>query len=203
MKQTSVLAVMFVAMTVLLVMVVFSVENQPHAFKECLSCHVVSNPSGAGARQMTGPVTPLCSKCHEKTLSEGYIHPVDIRPEHVIIPADMPLSLSPAGELMCGTCHDIHSDYFTPYGTPTSIPQTTGTGKSILQDLPCQCKFIEPGAYGITGRGAFSVSVHRDRFEPRAGPHVQELCFLPRRVIRRIGDHPGRHVDTWKELYEP
>jgi predicted CXXCH cytochrome family protein len=133
MKQTSVLVVMFLAMTVLLVMVVFSVENQPHAFKDCSSCHVLSNPSGASARQMTGPVTPLCSKCHAKTLSEGYMHPVDVRPEHVMIPSDMPLSLDPSGELMCGTCHDVHSDYSTPYGTPTQFLRRQERGKAFCK----------------------------------------------------------------------
>jgi predicted CXXCH cytochrome family protein len=133
MRQSIVLAVMFVLLTALLVMVVFSVENIPHAFKECLSCHVLSNPSGAGARRMTGPITPLCGSCHEKTLTEGYMHPVDTRPVHVIVPADMPLSLSPAGELTCGTCHNIHSDYLTPYGTPTQFLRRRERGKAFCK----------------------------------------------------------------------
>ena len=76
----------FIAITLLVVMVVLSVENQPHAFRDCLSCHVSADPSGAAARRMTGPITPLCGECHRKTLSEGYLHPVDIRPERVIVP---------------------------------------------------------------------------------------------------------------------
>jgi predicted CXXCH cytochrome family protein len=116
MRQKKTLALMFF-IVVLLVIVVFSVENQPHAFRECSSCHVSENPAGAIARRMTAPITMLCGRCHEDVFSEGYMHPVDVRPTLVTVPADMPLSLS--GEITCGTCHDIHSDYFTPYGAPT------------------------------------------------------------------------------------
>ncbi len=130
MRQKTVLALIFL-ISVLLVMVVFSVENQPHAFKECSSCHVSRDPSGARARQMTGPVTLLCNTCHEKTLAEGYMHPVDVRPEHVAIPADMPLSRS--GELTCSTCHDVHADYSTPYGAPSHFLRRQEGGNAFCK----------------------------------------------------------------------
>ncbi len=130
MRQKSVLALIF-AVAVLLSLIVFSLENQPHAFKECSSCHLAAEPSGATAREMTGPVSLLCAVCHEKTLAEGYMHPVDIKPAGVIIPDDMPLSR--AGEIMCATCHDVHSDFFTPYGAPTHFLRRQEAGKAFCR----------------------------------------------------------------------
>lgn len=130
MRQKSVFA-FFIAGLLFLVLVVFSLENRPHAFKDCSSCHVFPNPSGARARELTEPVTMLCNKCHKKTFSEGYLHPVDIRPEHVNVPADMPLSAD--GEIMCGTCHDIHSEYLTPYGTPSHFLRRQEVGKAFCR----------------------------------------------------------------------
>lgn len=115
----------------LLFMVVFSMDNRPHAFKECTSCHISADLSGARARELTEPVTQLCSRCHEKTLSEGYMHPVDVIPERVAIPADMPLSRY--GTIMCATCHDIHSDYETPYGLPSHFLRRQETGKAFCK----------------------------------------------------------------------
>jgi predicted CXXCH cytochrome family protein len=170
MKQTSVLAVLFVAITLLLVMIVFSLENQPHVFRECLSCHVLSNPSGDRAREMVGPVTPLCSKCHEKTLSEGYMHPVDIRPRHVIIPADMPLSLSPAGEITCSTCHDIHSDFFTPYGAPTQLLRRQEQGKAFCNICHGNVNSLKRGHTASLGeahfRSKYNVTDPRQELDP-------------------------------------
>jgi predicted CXXCH cytochrome family protein len=132
MRQKTVLA-FIVVILVFLVMVVVSVEKPPHAFTECSSCHVLPDPAGSGAmaRKMTGPVTQLCRRCHEKILSEGYMHPVDTRPERVIIPADMPLS--PRGEIMCATCHDVHSDYATPYGAPSHFLRRREAGKAFCR----------------------------------------------------------------------
>jgi predicted CXXCH cytochrome family protein len=123
---------LFFSFIVLLVLVVFSLENQPHAFKQCSLCHVSNNPSGSQARQMTLPITMLCSSnCHDKIFSEGYMHPVDIRPQFVTIPADMPVSRS--GELTCSTCHDVHADYFTPYGTSTHFLRRQEAGKAFCK----------------------------------------------------------------------
>jgi predicted CXXCH cytochrome family protein len=119
----------FFVFVVLLAVVVFSVEYRPHAFTQCSSCHVSENPSGTAAREMIEPVTVLCRQCHEKTLSEGYMHPVDVRPGRVRVPADMPLS--PSGELTCSTCHDVHSDYFTPYGAPSHFLRREESGRDF------------------------------------------------------------------------
>jgi len=116
MRQRTVFALL-IGMGLLLVLGVFSVENQPHDFKKCAFCHGTDTPAGAEAIRLIAPMTLLCTGCHSTLFSEGYMHPVDVRPRRAAIPADMPLS--PSGNLTCGTCHDVHADYYTPYGTPT------------------------------------------------------------------------------------
>ena len=130
MRQKTALAEIFV-LVVLLAFVVFSVEYRPHAFKQCSSCHVSEDPSGASARDMIEPLTVLCGKCHDKIFTEGYTHPVDVRPNLVRIPADMPLS--PSGEIVCSTCHDVHSDDFTPYGTPSHFLRRQESGRDYCK----------------------------------------------------------------------
>ena len=131
MRQKIIVALFFSFM-VLLVLVVFSLENQPHAFKQCSSCHVSKNPSGAQSRQMIAPITMLCSSnCHEKIFTEGYMHPVDVRPQQVNVPDDMPLSRS--GELTCSSCHDVHAEYYTPYGAPTHYLRRQEAGKAFCK----------------------------------------------------------------------
>ncbi len=127
MRQKKAFAVLLLLL--LLVLVVFSLEDRPHAFKNCASCHVMPEPSGARARELTEPVTLLCNRCHEKKLSEGYMHPVNIRPGSVVIPRDMTLSRS--GQLVCTTCHDVHAEYFTPYGAPTHFLRRQEAGKAF------------------------------------------------------------------------
>jgi len=152
MRQKTAPALMFL-LVILLVMAVFSLENQPHAFKECLTCHVSRDPAGAAARRMTAPITMLCGACHEKILSEGYMHPVDVRPQRVVIPADMPLS--PSGELTCGTCHDIHSDYFTPYGTPSHFLRRQETGKAFCRTCHKDLNALSGGHEASLGEAHF------------------------------------------------
>lgn len=170
MKQTSLLAMIFIAITLLFVMVVLSVENQPHAFRDCLSCHVSADPSGATARRMTGPITPLCVECHQKTLSDGYLHPVDIRPERVTVPSDMPLSLSPAGELSCSTCHDIHSDYVTPSGAPSRFLRRQERGKAFCKICHGDFASLRQGHSASLGeahfRSQYIVADSRQELDP-------------------------------------
>jgi predicted CXXCH cytochrome family protein len=54
-----------------------------------------------------------------------------MRPRNVRVPADFPLS--PAGEFTCSTCHDIHSSYFTPYGTPSRYLRRYENGKKFCE----------------------------------------------------------------------
>jgi predicted CXXCH cytochrome family protein len=172
MRQKSVLAFLFVC--VVLAIVVFCVEYPPHAFKNCTTCHVAQNPSGAVAREMTAPVTQLCSTCHEKILSEGYMHPVDVRPQRVVIPADMPLS--PYGEIMCATCHDVHSDYFTPYSTPSHFLRRQESGKAF-----CRICHGDPNALGQGHKGSLGEAHFRSGYI--ASSARQELDPMSRNCV--------------------
>ena len=137
----------------LLVMIVIGLESQPHTFKECTSCHVMPNPSGStvAARSMTQSITYLCRKCHEKTLDEGYMHPVDTRPQNVNIPADMPLSRS--GEITCATCHDVHAEFYTSYGARTHFLRRQESGKTF-------CKICHGSGSSSQGHEAYLGEAH-------------------------------------------
>ncbi len=138
-----------------LVLIVFGLGNDPHAFKECSSCHLLPNPSGSssGVRDMTRPITYLCSECHAKTLSEGYMHPVDVQPQNVIIPSDMPLSRS--GEITCATCHDIHAEYYTPYGVPTHFLRRQESGKTFCKICHGDLQSLSQGHSASLGEAHF------------------------------------------------
>jgi predicted CXXCH cytochrome family protein len=115
-----------------LFMIVFSRGNKPHDFKRCSACHLSDSPSGAGARMLNAPVTLLCSTaCHRGIFSDGFMHPVDVVPGATVIPPDMLLSAS--GELVCSTCHDVHGEETTPYGTPTHFLRRQETGKAFCR----------------------------------------------------------------------
>ncbi len=126
MRQPRVLACI-VFLLLVLILVVFSVEYRPHAFAECSTCHAMKNPIGDASRTMIEPITLICTRCHRKIFTEGYLHPVDVRPEFVRVPADMPLASQ--GEITCATCHDVHSDYVTPYGAPSHFLRRQELGR--------------------------------------------------------------------------
>jgi len=98
--------------------VVYALEKGPHSFRnsECDTCHV-KDSAGHIVRELKAPVALLCMRCHEKIFTEGFIHPINVKPVRTVIPSDMPLS--PEGEITCNTCHDVHAAYLTPYGTTT------------------------------------------------------------------------------------
>jgi len=116
---------------VFICMVIYSMQMEPHKFQECLSCHLTDSAGKILERQMTAPITTLCARCHEKILAEGYLHPVDTRPQNIRVPEDMPLSSQ--GELTCSTCHDIHGSYFTPYDTPSHFLRRYEGGQEFCQ----------------------------------------------------------------------
>ncbi len=127
MRQKLIVALLLCA--VFICIVIYSMQTEPHKFRECLSCHL-ADPSGKILEhQLTAPVTTLCEPCHEKILTEGYQHPVDVRPQNIRVPADMPLSSG--GEITCSTCHDIHASYFTPYDTPSHYLRRYEGGKDF------------------------------------------------------------------------
>ena len=81
----------------------------PHDFSqsECILCHTGDPNSPGSLTVKSGSLT--CKTCHQEILESGFMHPVDIIPEKVTVPRDMPLSRT--GLLTCNTCHDIHADY--------------------------------------------------------------------------------------------
>jgi predicted CXXCH cytochrome family protein len=147
------LTVALLLCVVFICIVIYSMQTDPHKFPECLSCHL-TDPSGKIIEhQLTAPVTTLCARCHEKIFTEGYLHPVDIRPRNVGIPADMPLS--PQGEITCVTCHDIHGSFFTPYDTPSHYLRRYEGGKDF-------CRACHTGAMG--NRGGHAASLGESHF---------------------------------------
>ena len=155
MRRKKVLAFMLLfVITAFVVIIVLSVENQPHAFKQCSLCHLSENPSGATARRMTAPITLLCTtSCHQDIFDEGYMHPVDINPKHVSVPSDMPVSLS--GELSCATCHNVHAEYYTPYGTASHFLRRQEAGKAFCKICHKDLSSISKGHEASLGEAHF------------------------------------------------
>ncbi|MBF0560050.1 MAG: cytochrome c3 family protein [Nitrospirae bacterium] len=111
---------------------VYSMEKDPHAFKqsECVNCHQVDS-SGKVSKQTTAPVIMICKKCHEDIFSKGYMHPVNVKPRTANVPKDMPLSSS--GEINCATCHNMHGQRMTPYGTKSNYLRRLESGKRFCE----------------------------------------------------------------------
>lgn len=130
MKRTAAFALALTALFLLCIIVHSLVEN-PHETFSCSTCHR-TDPSGAVIpHQLVSPVTDLCERCHRKVLSEGYSHPVDVRPRAANIPADLPLS--GRGELTCCTCHDVHAASETVFGTPSYCLRRPEPGKAFCE----------------------------------------------------------------------
>ncbi len=194
MRKKSVIALIFIGF-LLLTLLVISNENQPHAFTQCSSCHIQPNPakSGAEAREMNAPITEICNKCHEKGLSEGYMHPYDVKPQRVFIPADMPLS--PSGELTCSTCHDVHADYTTPYGAPTHFLRRGESGEAF-------CKICHGNLNALSSGHSASLGEAHFRSQYVVTDSSQEIDAMSRNCI---SCHDGTYatsvtirVGTWK-----
>ena len=147
------LSVLILFLSAGIVLVVFSLENQPHAFKECMSCHGTEKVTSSVSRKLRAPVTQLCTDaCHRTVLTQGYMHPVNVAPRKVSVPVDLPLSLT--GEIVCSTCHDIHVDYRTPYGELSHFLRRGERGKAFCRI--CHKKTGSPGA----GHGAYLGEAH-------------------------------------------
>lgn len=129
MTRQTVLALLFL---LFLFAWVYSMEKEPHAFQqsECANCHV-TGVTGQPAKQSGGALSMSCKRCHAKTFSEGYMHPYNVRPRNVSVPADMPLS--PSGELTCNTCHNVHASYLTPFGKKSYYLRRYETGKKFCE----------------------------------------------------------------------
>lgn len=118
-------------LSVLVLLVVYAVEMGPHNFprSRCGTCHILDTGGRIVKGEMRASLTALCMECHTEIFTEGYMHPVDIKPKNIRVPADMPLSRY--GDMTCGTCHDIHSSYLTPYGTKTNFLRRGETGRNF------------------------------------------------------------------------
>jgi len=74
--------------------------------KYCRECHLDTPRKGSSPQLRYGGDYKLLCRCHY-SITQNYIHPVDIVPSDQLkarIPADLPLQ---AGKVTCNTCHDI------------------------------------------------------------------------------------------------
>ena len=139
-----------------IVVIVMSLENQPHAFRRCSTCHESETVTRENARRLTAPVTRLCTEtCHRSVMTRGYLHPVDIKPVKVHIPADMPLSLH--GEIACSTCHDIHSEFRTSLGDHSHFLRRRIQGREFCRACHKYLTVSRAGHGGALGEAHFQA----------------------------------------------
>ncbi len=107
----------------------YSLAELGHDFSEgqCSICHTSSQSKEYTMVKIS--LTQSCLTCHPNVFKEGYMHPVDIKPEHVRIPRDMPLSQN--GTITCATCHDVHSDATTRFGSKSHFLRRQESGKAF------------------------------------------------------------------------
>jgi len=127
---------------VLLAALLHSMRTEPHKFKDCSGCHVLGPGGGVLEGRLTAPISVLCEPCHRSVFTEGYLHPCDIRPTGVTVPADMPLSGQ--GEMTCATCHDVHMPYESSFGVPSRYLRRYEQGNAF-------CRICHP-AFAHSGR---------------------------------------------------
>lgn len=94
---------------------------------ECVICHG-TNSSGT-SKKVKKSVTLACLTCHPNIFEEGYMHPVDIRPQTIKVPIDFPLSED--GLMTCNTCHSPHASPETPLGKKSSFLRRFESGKTF------------------------------------------------------------------------
>ena len=106
----------------------YSLVENPHRFSadECMRCHLTDPGAEKAPVPLVAPESELCRDCHSG-MDALLTHPVEIRPRHAEVPADMPLSTE--GKLTCSTCHDIHSSYRTPFGAPSHFLRRQVSGR--------------------------------------------------------------------------
>ncbi|MBC8318079.1 MAG: hypothetical protein H8E41_09240 [Desulfobulbaceae bacterium] len=131
---------------------VHCLENNPHDFKnaECVLCHQ-GDPSSPVS--LVGHQARMCITCHADVYESGYMHPVNVVPEHVDIPADMPLSRS--GLITCNTCHDVHSEHETGFGEKTYFLRRLERGRAF-----CVACHTENDLTGSAGHAEYLGEAH-------------------------------------------
>ncbi len=90
-------------------LIAYCLGSNPHDFSQsqCKLCHTGEPNSPEFLTVKSSSLT--CKTCHKEIFESGFMHPVDIIPEKVTVPRDMPLSNN--GLLTCNTCHNVHADY--------------------------------------------------------------------------------------------
>lgn len=169
-------------------------------------CHVADASGNVVSFTLKGPVTTLCEKCHEKILSEGYLHPVNVVPRNVTVPEGFPLSR--IGEITCTTCHDIHSPYFTPYGAPTHFLRRyeegnrfceachkgspVGTGHTdTMREAHFQSKYVETSASQVIDSISLQcVSCHDGSFATSSSIRAGSWGHKGELMTHDSGTHP-------------
>jgi len=116
-------------LALLVASVVYSMGKQAHDFdkNECGLCHTTESKHVTA--EVYAALTSKCMSCHTTLYDNGYMHPVDIRPQKVRVPLDFPLS--PTGTITCATCHDIHSPLKNPSGEKSSFLRRSEKGKNF------------------------------------------------------------------------
>lgn len=136
---------------ILVAVIAYCLNNGPHDFTEteCFLCHQGDITHG----ELKGSgITFLCTQCHKDLFSEGYMHPYDVLPQKVHdIPPDFPLDIN--GRITCNTCHDVHADFETPFGTPSNYLRRFETGKEF-------CDLCHAAAGEAKGHAAFLGEAH-------------------------------------------
>ncbi len=122
---------------------------------KCRTCHFLDSGGRIVRGELTAPVPILCGECHDKISAEGYMHPTNVRPASVRVPADMPLSDN--GELTCCTCHDVHSSYLTPYGTETYLLRRGEIKENFCVICHPDRRSLRAGHMGNLGRAHFTA----------------------------------------------
>ncbi len=150
-----------IAIILLAATIVHSSVGVPHSFKEneCTKCHV-GNPTGKKSPlPLTAPQKELCVSCHKNLDATSY-HPVGMRPTHIRVPADMPLSKE--GHVTCATCHDIHAPDKTPLGKPSHFLRRQVSGRQF-----CAICHVEEDTKAAKGHVEIMQQAHfrsRSRF---------------------------------------
>ena len=144
---------------ILAVAMAYSMLPGPHAFSDCTRCHLTDSSGKIQGRRLTASVTTLCAECHAAVLNDGYLHPVDVRPRHAVVPPDLPLSVE--GEITCATCHDLHGQEDTSFGLPGHYLRRADQGREF-----CKACHHEQRNRG-TGH---ADSIGESHFRPRYAP---------------------------------
>ncbi len=131
-------------------------RKNPHRDIPCMTCHVKlperpKTGSGKVPEDMRKGPVEICRDCHPE--SETSHHPV-VKKTKRRLPEGLPLS--PGGEVICSTCHDIHQQKVTAY-----LLRGFDTGRYFVRmDMCLDCHGDEFGGIDPHNAGAESGKCH-------------------------------------------